>query len=32
MFDEVLKEPVPGEFLDLLQKIDDSGTSGKTDS
>jgi hypothetical protein len=32
MFDDVLKEPVPPEFLDLLQKIDDSGTSGKTDS
>lgn len=32
MYDEVAKEPVPGEFLDLLRKIDDSGEGGKSDS
>jgi hypothetical protein len=31
MFDEVAKEPVPDDFLDLLRKID-SGESGKSDS
>lgn len=32
MYDEVVKEPVPSELLDLLQKIDDSGEDGKSDS
>lgn len=32
MFDDVVKEPVPSELLDLLQKIDDSGEGGKSDS
>jgi hypothetical protein len=32
MFDEVAKEPVPGEFLDLLKQIDDSGEGGKSGS
>jgi len=32
MFDDVVKEAVPNDFLDLLQKIDDSGESGKTNS
>lgn len=32
MYDEVAKEPVPGDFLDLLRKIDDSGEGGKSDS
>ncbi len=32
MFDEVAKEPVPGDFLDLLRKIDDSGEGGDTNS
>ncbi len=32
MFDEVSKEPVPNEFLDLLRKIDDSSEGGKSDS
>ena len=32
MYDEVVKEPVPGDFLDLLRKIDDTGEGGKTDS
>lgn len=32
MFDDVLKEPVPNELLDLLRKIDDSGEGRKTDS
>ena len=32
MFDDVAREPVPTEFLDLLKKIDDSGEGGKSDS
>jgi hypothetical protein len=32
MFDDVAKEPVPNDFLDLLKKIDDSGEPGKSDS
>ena len=32
MYDEVVKEPVPNDFMDLLQKIDDSGEGGKGDS
>lgn len=32
MFDDVAREPVPNEFLDLLRKIDDSGEGGKSGS
>ena len=32
MFDDVVREQVPNDFLDLLQKIDDSSDSGKTNS
>lgn len=32
MYDDVVKEPVPNELLDLLRKIDDSGESEKVDS
>lgn len=32
MYDEVVKEQVPPDFMDLLQKIDDSGEGGKNDS
>jgi hypothetical protein len=28
MYDNVAKEPVPDDFLDLLQKIDDKGNEG----
>jgi hypothetical protein len=28
MFDGVVSEPVPDEFLDLLKQIDDSGDGG----
>ncbi|HEX3810855.1 MAG TPA: NepR family anti-sigma factor [Rhizomicrobium sp.] len=28
MYDDVAREPIPDEFLDLLQKIDDSGKGG----
>lgn len=29
VYDDVAKEPVPEDFLDLLKKIDDSGEGGK---
>ena len=29
MFDDVIKEPVPDEFLELLQKIDRESSEGK---
>ena len=32
MYDEVAKEPVPNEFLDLLKQIDETGEGGKSDS
>jgi len=32
MYDEVAKEAVPNDFLDLLKKIDDSAQGGKPDS
>jgi hypothetical protein len=32
MFDDVAKEPVPNEFLDLLKQIDESGDDEKSDS
>jgi hypothetical protein len=32
MYDEVAKEPIPAELLDLLKKIDESGEGGKSDS
>ena len=32
MYDEVAKEPVPNEFLELLRKIDDSSEEEKSDS
>jgi hypothetical protein len=28
MYDDVAREPVPDEFLDLLRKIDDPGKAG----
>jgi hypothetical protein len=30
MFDDVAKEPVPNDFLDLLRKIDDSSEGEET--
>jgi Anti-sigma factor NepR len=30
IYDDVAKESVPDDFLDLLKKIDDSSESGKT--
>jgi hypothetical protein len=32
MFDDVAREPVPAEFLELLRKIDDLGESGSGQS
>ncbi len=29
VYDDIAKEPVPADFLDLLKKIDDSGEDGK---
>jgi hypothetical protein len=31
MFDEVVSEPVPGEFLDILRRADSSRSSGGKD-
>jgi hypothetical protein len=32
MFDEVAKEPIPNDFVDLLRKIDESSEGGESDS
>ena len=32
MFDEVAKEPIPNDFVDLLRKIDESTEGGASDS
>jgi hypothetical protein len=32
MFDEVAKEPIPNDFVDLLRKIDEAGEGGESDS
>jgi hypothetical protein len=32
MFDDVVKEPVPNELLDLLKLIDEQGEGGDTSS
>jgi len=29
MFDDVVSEPVPDEFLDILRRADDKSTAGK---